>query len=283
MRWWRPLASVGGAVLAAAVLLTIFGGLEEAAVALGAGRDALNDEAHPLGMLSGNLFLALGIPLALLATWAGYGRRPGRVSSVAGRVRWGWLGWCLAASGAAGALGVAGLAGLAGLAGVVGVARPPAQWSVMLAVILLTTPLQSAGEEYVFRGWMSQLLGSVVPVRVASAVLAGAVSAILFALGHDGAGVWGFADKLVFGVVAWWVVDRTGGLEAAIAVHTGFNVMMGVFALVGPHDAPGDVGSMDWSGFVLLQVLLLFLVGAVMLLVRWRRPARVQALPAVAS
>lgn len=47
------------------------------------------------------------------------------------------------------------------------------------------------------------------------------MSAVLFALVHEGAtaSVWGFADLVVFAVALSVVTLRTGGLEAALALH----------------------------------------------------------------
>ena len=41
----------------------------------------------------------------------------------------------------------------------------------------------------------------------------------MFAALHGWGTPWGFADLVVFGVVAGWLTVRTGGLEAAIALH----------------------------------------------------------------
>ena len=87
-------------------------------------------------------------------------------------------------------------------------------------VVLLLTPLQAAGEEYLFRGYLTQAFGSLVWGRRASQALAVVGPALIFALFH------GFSqdppvffDRFAFGVVAGILVIRTGGLEAAIAMH----------------------------------------------------------------
>jgi membrane protease YdiL (CAAX protease family) len=87
-------------------------------------------------------------------------------------------------------------------------------------VVLLLTPLQAAGEEYLFRGYLTQAFGSLVWGRRASQVLAVLGPALIFALFHgfsQDAPV--FFDRFAFGVVAGILVIRTGGLEAAIAMH----------------------------------------------------------------
>ena len=89
-----------------------------------------------------------------------------------------------------------------------------------LIVILLLTPLQAAGEEYLFRGYLTQAFGSLLWARRASQALAVLGPALIFALFHglsQDAPV--FFDRFAFGVVAGILVIRTGGLEAAIAMH----------------------------------------------------------------
>ena len=89
-----------------------------------------------------------------------------------------------------------------------------------MIVILLLTPLQAAGEEYLFRGYLTQAFGSLRVGRRTSQALAVLGPALIFALFH------GFSqeppvffDRFAFGVVAGILVIRTGGLEAAIAMH----------------------------------------------------------------
>ena len=51
------------------------------------------------------------------------------------------------------------------------------------------------------------------------------MSATLFALAHGGQEPALFADRFAFGVVASWLVWRTGGLEASIALHAANNLV----------------------------------------------------------
>jgi membrane protease YdiL (CAAX protease family) len=60
---------------------------------------------------------------------------------------------------------------------------------------------------------------------VLGALLAGAVSTTLFALAHGDQDPWLFADRFAFGLTASWLVWRTGGLEAGIAMHVVNNLV----------------------------------------------------------
>jgi hypothetical protein len=109
---------------------------------------------------------------------------------------------------------------------------PEQNAAVLLLVVLLTTPLQAAGEEYLFRGWLSQAIGSLFPRAVVGAVVAALLSATVFAFAHGQQDPWLFADRFAFGLVASWLVWRTGGLEAAIAVHAVNNVVAFVVTIL---------------------------------------------------
>ncbi len=104
-----------------------------------------------------------------------------------------------------------------------------------LLVVLLLTPLQAAGEEFVFRGYLAQACGGLT-ARFSSAVsgtVAVVVPAVLFALAHGlGQDAPIFFDRLAFGVVAGVLVLLTGGLEAGIAMHVLNNFLAFGLAIV---------------------------------------------------
>lgn len=257
-RWWRPLL---GLVAVTACTVVLFGAMLLYALAfvvaqvLGAelpDPTTLTDAwfVSPAGLLVTNLGLALGIPLALVATWAQAGRA-GLVSSVLGRVRWRLLLGALGVSllllvpltfasdllltqldlPVDGGTGV-GAGAEAGTDAGTGADEtgwwpltPASGWLALSVVILLTTPLQAAGEEYFFRGWMSQWIGSMLRWRWAAIAVPAAVSALLFAMAHGAQSPWLFADRLVFGLVASLLVWRSGGLELAVALHAANNLL----------------------------------------------------------
>jgi membrane protease YdiL (CAAX protease family) len=82
-------------------------------------------------------------------------------------------------------------------------------------VVLLTTPLQAAGEEYLFRGYLLQAVGSLFRNKWVAIVL----TALVFAMFHGAQNFPLFFDRFGFGLIAAWLVIRTGGLEAGIALH----------------------------------------------------------------
>jgi membrane protease YdiL (CAAX protease family) len=233
-RWWRPLLSgvvAVGSLLA--VVLCFWGGL--AIVMALAGRADPLDDSHldawlitPSGLLMTNLVLAALIPVAQCSVWAGYGWRPRWVSSVAGGVRWTWLGRCYLAA----------LALMALTGGVLVLVSGGMTWSpesragAYAAVILLTTPLQAAGEEYLFRGWLTQAIASPIANALVGAVTAALASGLVFAWMHGEQDPWLFADRLAFALVASWLVWRTGGLEASVALHGANNLAAFALAVI---------------------------------------------------
>jgi membrane protease YdiL (CAAX protease family) len=94
-------------------------------------------------------------------------------------------------------------------------------------VILLTTPLQAIGEEYAFRGYAMQAFGSLTR----SPWFAILLSAVLFTAAHGSQNVPLLADRFAFGLLAGYLVWRTGGLEAGIALHVWNNLVAFGFGL----------------------------------------------------
>jgi len=228
---WRSLV---GSLL---VLLLVFGlvpavaGAIAFAVLMAAGNTMdqttaildVTKEATPTGLALLNIVIAAAIPVSWAVTWWLHRLKPRWLSSVAPRLRWRYLFVCL---------GLSVVALVASL--VVGLLLPLAPGEAPIGevndftsrtrdfviVVLLLTPLQAAGEEYLFRGYLTQAFGSLVWARRASQALAVLGPALIFALFHgfsQDAPV--FFDRFAFGVVAGILVIRTGGLEAAIAMH----------------------------------------------------------------
>ena len=97
-----------------------------------------------------------------------------------------------------------------------------------LLVILISVPLQSIAEEYVFRGFFMQTLGSWFRIPVLVLVL----QAIIFALGHgyNSIGIFEtFVSGIGFGFFAW----KTNGIEVSSALHVANNFAVGLFVMLG--------------------------------------------------
>lgn len=90
-------------------------------------------------------------------------------------------------------------------------------WTV---AIVLTSPLQAAGEEFLFRGYLLQAAGAVAR----SPWLAVLVSAMVFTAFHGNQNLPLLVDRFGFALMAGALVHLTGGLEAAIAAHVINNV-----------------------------------------------------------
>ncbi len=256
-RWWRSLVSL--AVAAAGVLgLVIVSSVALFAATLTGVVDAGQLETEldePWVLVSTNLLLGAAIGVSVLAVWAGHGYRPRWVSSVVGGLRWGWMLQCAAV---ALVLAVASTA-VFWIAG-----GPPSGRGndvvLLLVIVFATTPLQAAGEEYFFRGWLSQSIGALFARAVVGSVVAAAVTAALFALAHGGQNASLFLDRFAFGLLASYLVWRTGGLEAAIAAHAVNNVVVfvpviltgGLAAAMGVSEAAVAVVAVDVASMVLL-------------------------------
>jgi len=288
---WRPLVGIAVLGLLAYVLVPLLLEGPVVLVYLAQGGDWSQrlqtnlDTEHltPFGLGFLNVVLAASIPSVFFVSWLMHRLRPGWVSSVAPRIRWGFFAACL------------GLALLALLATLIVGAFLPADNANggtdmsgdlnsftsttrdFLLVVLLLTPFQAAGEEYVFRGYLTQAFGGIFRSRAVAVV----VPATLFALAH-GAQSWPvFVDRLSFGLVAGVLVIATGGLEAGIAMHVLNNFFAFGLAL-----AWGDMtevlnppGGSWWSLPTTLTQSLLYLWLA--LLVTRRMGLRTTADPAV--
>lgn len=192
----------------------------------------------PLGLAYVNIVLASAIPITFLVAFALHGLRPRWLSSVVGRIRWSFFAACLGLSVVA-LVATVMVATVLPQQGGTGIDESvndfTAQTRDFLLVILLLTPLQAAGEEYAFRGYLTQAFGGLFGSRVVAVVL----PALLFALAHGIGQSWPvFFDRFAFGLVAGALVILTGGLEAGIAMHVLNNFLAFGLAL-----AFGDMAS----------------------------------------
>lgn len=272
--WWRlglgvVLAALGFLAVTLLALLTV------AVASRLVGGQLVVDTARisaPL-LLATNLGLALCIPLAAVLSWGIYRLAPRWLGSIAPGLRRRWLGACVGV--AAVVWGVLLLLTLAGITAS-GEASLDGQALGFIAVVLLTTPLQAAGEEYLFRGFLLQSLGATG----LGAPVCWVVSGAIFATAHGQFDPPLFADRWLIGVVFAWLATSTGGLEASIALHAVKNVSVLVpAALIGELTTAVDPSNVGWAPLVLDAVMLG--VAAPWIRARYRRriqpPARDQA------
>ncbi|KJL28726.1 CPBP family intramembrane glutamic endopeptidase [Microbacterium oxydans] len=247
-RWWRMLLTgLLGIALYVVILLLLVIPLGIASVLIPAWGAELQvlltttqyfDLDRPWLLVALVLPLILMIPALLAASRIVEGRGIGLLSSVTGRLRMGWLGKSLALALAVFVVYFAVLLGLSAATGdaIVADFSHPGLW-VMVALVLVLIPFQAAAEEYVFRGYLMQLVGGWLR-HPAFAIL---LPVPLFVLGH-GYDVWGAASVGVFAVVAAWLTWRTGGLEAAISLHIVNNVLIFLLGSVALVDANATSG-----------------------------------------
>ena len=212
--------------------------------------DGLRDFGALGGLTLDMALIALLLPITMLAArWVQ--RRPaGTLSSVQGRVRWRWLGHCLLVAVPAVLLLIVGsevLVALTDGTGDASLVSSGPDWpavAITLLVGLAIVPFQAAAEEYVFRGWLAQAVGAYLR----SPWIGIAVQAPLFAIAHGWAGLPGFLSLTVMGVVCGWLALRTGGLEAAVALHVVNNLVgVGLAAAYGTLDSDETMANAPWQ------------------------------------
>lgn len=256
-RWWKPLVELllfGAVYVPLNLVLAMVWGFW---VVTTRGEDALDemfldlsaiDLMDPAILLMTVTALALMIPAALLARLVTGPRPVGLLLSVTGRLRWGFLGRTALLALAVYAVGHTVLLLLEYVS--VG-SLPPVQpvegfWLIMLMVVLLV-PLQSAAEELVFRGLLLQAVGRWLRHPLFAILL----PVPLFTFGHiyDVLGLFGVAFlAVVFGYLTW----RTGGLEAAIGLHVVNNVTAFSLEAMGLVDSDGE---QSWFSLATVAVM----------------------------
>lgn len=226
--WWRSLLGVVSLALLAMLFVPLLLQLILlAGYAITGADDPLQSsldvldltDPTPLGLGYLMVSLAALIPLTGLVSWSLHGIKPRWLTSVFPRMRWGYFLACMGLSVVAliATLIVGALIPADAVAGAQETIKPNPVDSTMLGfalVVIFLTPLQAAGEEYAFRGYLTQAFGGTLGTY--AAVIG---PAFLFALAHGSQSLPIFVDRLAFGLVAGVLVVKTGGLEAGIAMH----------------------------------------------------------------
>jgi membrane protease YdiL (CAAX protease family) len=276
-RWWKPLLALalGSALVLVFSFLTIVPPL---VVGLATGVPDLSgylfstltnvDNLGPVGFVALNLSLIVLIPAVVLSTWIVHGVRPRFVSSVLGGMRWRWMLTCVLVVVPVWVLYI----GLGVLVDPTAGPRPD-HWVALLVIVVLMTPLQAAGEEYLFRGWILQNVGAWFARPVVGLVVATLVSTVLFSLAHGSLDIWVLGNIGCFAVAACLATWRTGGLEAGIVMHTVNNLLAFFVAIVFGGWTNAFVGS-DTTGTVVQFLLSLLVHGVALALIWWQAGRR---------
>ncbi|MEU1860634.1 CPBP family intramembrane glutamic endopeptidase [Micromonospora aurantiaca (nom. illeg.)] len=216
------------------------------------------------------------LPAVLVIARFVQGRPIGTLSSVTGRIRWGWLALCV---------GVAAVTALCLLVvvpiAVAVLTRGPAtdssqqtvagpslqdviRYLVTLALLLCLGVWQVAAEEYTTRGFLLQAVTRLAGRSPWPGIIA---QAIVFTALHRHLG-WGTLAVAVMAGWLGWLTVRTGGIEAALAYHLVQNGFAALVAAAMPTGPDANAAGAGLPGA-------LAMVGAVTayaLLIRWLAP-----------
>ncbi|MGW6199486.1 CPBP family intramembrane glutamic endopeptidase [Kribbella sp. NPDC055110] len=271
--WWRPFVGTVVLGLFAFVLTSLIVVVWVIAHRALAGPFPTPSGANIFPSDTENLALTLvmlGVltPLVGLVAWMVQRRPFWSVASVLNRIRWRWLLWCcLPASGYVALSFAMGMLVDAVFPPADAVGTTSGDWIGLSAfvvpalVILFLVPFQSAAEEFVFRGWLIQAVGAYGPddpngrARWLRTLFRSpwpgiVVSGVAFALAHGYTG-WAMADVFLFAAVVGWLTVRTGGLEAAIALHVLNNLIAFLLpAATGRGDQWNVQGGAPWTFLV---------------------------------
>ncbi|SDI31500.1 Membrane protease YdiL, CAAX protease family [Actinokineospora alba] len=207
-RWWKPLLAL--------VLVSVVFALGQALGLVLQVVFDLPEGSLPWGMLPLVAGLAVTLVPGVMLIARVVDRRPGgTVSSVLGRIRLPWLGWCFLIA----ALMLVAVILLRGETLALSSVTP-----LKLVPVLVYLPFivfQAAGEEYVFRGLLVQSFASWFRTPWIGAL----ISTALFGLAHDYSDPMIIAEFVVFSLAMVWITLRTGGLEATVAYHSINNLL----------------------------------------------------------
>lgn len=265
--WWRQLLGIVLIIAWLAVFAAVLVAIpfviwyavhgEDVTASINALADSSNPT--PASLLYVDLVLASLIPVAILLSWVLHQIPPRWLLSVAGRIRWRLLFACL---------GMAFLALVATLIvgallpgpndGTTGHAELTRTAVAYLVIILVLTPFQASGEEFMFRGYLTQCLGALSRQAWLPVLLTGLVFGLFHGLGQS---LPVFISRFAFGLVAGYLAIRSGGLEAGIAMHTLNNwLSLGLAAIYDQMGASlNPTGGSWWSLPVTLTQSLVYL------------------------
>ncbi|MBC7590579.1 MAG: CPBP family intramembrane metalloprotease [Salinibacterium sp.] len=274
---WRGVIAILLLVIGFLLLSIVIGGI---GIGIEIARGAITLEQINSGLvpftpgvlLSTNIALALTIPLAMGLQRLFFGARIGTLASVTGRFRWKWMGrlaliivpvWIV-------------YIGASFMIEPVEFVAIDGTVLIMIAIVILTTPFQAAGEEYGARGLIQRSAGSWFRNPVTAFVVSTLIASSLFALAHLAGDPWLIAYYFIFGVSMSLAARGTGGLEAPILIHATNNVLIFLPAvLLGQLDAGIDRSAGTGGPFMLVPMALCLAAAGTSTL--WARRNRVQS------
>jgi len=130
---------------------------------------------------------------------------------------------------------------------------------LFLIVLFISLPIQSIAEEYMFRGFLLQMLGSWSNIPALAVV----IQAIIFAMAH-GYNSFGFLEVLAMGLVCGFFAWKTNGIEISSAIHTANNFILGFFIMFGLQistGAPDIFNSLATVALIIIIGVLMYYVG----------------------
>lgn len=178
----------------------------------------------------------------------------GLIHSIAGRMRWSYLGVFLGFGFLIFGLYYVGFLALEGSLTTQNSVHPldSGMFWLYLVLILLMVPFQCYAEELLFRGYLMQTVGRWLKNPVWAIIL----PAPIFMALH-GYGLWGQLSVLTMALIAGFLCWYTGGLEAGIGLHIANNIstiILGLLGLADPFDAKGEAQELDFVQALILQL-----------------------------
>ncbi|MBR8745357.1 CPBP family intramembrane glutamic endopeptidase [Nocardiopsis sp. MG754419] len=131
----------------------------------------------------------------------------------------------------------------------------------MFGIVVLLAPLQSAGEEYGFRGLAFRVAASWGRGPRTALVLGVVVSSLLFMVAHLALDPWLNLYYFVFGATLALITWRTGGLELAVVVHAVNNTLAFLLSLTMHTDFEEGMERTVGAGSAVMLLPCVLLVG----------------------
>lgn len=227
LSWWKPVLLVPGLLLTMVLLQVVLTMIVIVVEMIAFGRAPDDASISPLLLAAVNVSLTVTGVLAVVVT-ALVARVPLR-SLLAHPRSWAWrrlAGY----SGIFALLILVMLVVMAlvdpAMAGIDGGFAVTGTTLALIGVAVLTTPLQAAGEELLYRGALMPLIGSWAKAAKPALVLGMVGSSIVFGLSHLSIDPWLLSYYTVFGLCMAAMALLSRGLEAPIAFHVTNNVLM---------------------------------------------------------